>query len=159
MLFRSIVDRLQVGWKSQPEPASMGFEEHNGNLYPFSLADKCRLITESSPWYVPGGGSPWGKPVVPTEMMSVLTEKGGLHLPVRGPSVGLFIDLEVRRHTPVLVGEQYTVTHELVCVGQSKRVESYWTRSDLRAANGTLAATVLLHQGVFKASYAGYPAQ
>jgi len=154
-----IVDRLQVGWKSDPEPTSMGFEESNGNLYPFSLADKCRLITEPSPWYVPGEPSPWGRAVVPTEMLSVLTEKGGLHLPVRGPSVGLFIDLEVKRHAPVFVGEAYTVTHELVCVGQSKRVESYWTRSELRSGAGALVATVLLHQGVFKASYAGYPGE
>lgn len=154
-----IVDRLQVGWKSPVEATSMPFEESNGNLYPFSLADKCRLITEPSPWYVPGEPSPWGRAVVPTEMLSVLTEKGGLHLPVRGPSVGLFIDLEVKRHAPVFVGEQYTVTHELVCVGQSKRVESYWTRSELRSTAGALVATVLLHQGVFKASYADYPSE
>jgi hypothetical protein len=154
-----LVVRLQVGWKSDPEPTSMGFEESNGNLYPFSLADKCRLITEPSPWYVPGEPSPWGRAVVPTEMLSVLTEKGGLHLPVRGPSVGLFIDLEVKRHEPVFVGEAYTVTHELVCVGQSKRVESYWTRSELRSTGGALVATVLLHQGVFKASYAEYPSE
>lgn len=154
-----IIDRLEVGWTSPSEQVSMGFEESNGNLYPFSLADKCRLITEPSPWYVPGGPSPWGRAVVPTEMLSVLTEKRGLHLPVRGPSVGLFIDLEVKRHAPVFVGEQYSVTHELVCVGQSRRVESYWTRSQLRDAAGTPVATVLLHQGVFKASFADYPSE
>jgi len=154
-----IVDRLEVGWTSPSEQVSMGFEESNGNLYPFSLADKCRLITEPSPWYVPGEQSPWGRAVVPTEMLSVLTEKRGLHLPVRGPSVGLFIDLEVKRHAPVFVGEQYSVTHELVCVGQSRRVESYWTRSELRDGAGALVATVLLHQGVFKASYDGYPGE
>jgi hypothetical protein len=91
-------------------------------------------------------------------MLSVLAHKGGVHLPVRGPSVGLFIDLEVRRHRPVFVGEAYTVVHEVVALGQSKRVESYWTRSHLTDAAGVLTATVLLHQGVFKASYAEYPA-
>lgn len=153
-----IIDQLQVGWKTAPEATSMGFQEHNGKLYPFTLEEKCRLITEPSPWYVPGQESPWGRAVVPTEMLSVLTEKGGLELPVRRPSLGLFIDLEVRRHRPVFVGEPYTVTHELVCKGQSKRVESYWTRSRLVDAAGTLVAETLLHQGVFKASFPNYPA-
>ena len=51
-----IVDRLEIGWASPPSTTSMGFDESNGNLYPFSLADKVQLITEPSPWYVPGAG-------------------------------------------------------------------------------------------------------
>lgn len=153
-----IVDRLEVGWVSPAATTRMGFDEHNGNLYPFSLQDKVAAMTEPSPWYVPGGASPWARAVVPTEVLSVLAHKGGVHLPVRGPAVGLFIDLEVKRHAPVLVGDAYTVTHEVVGLGQSRRVESYWTRSRLTAADGSPAATVLLHQGVFKASYAAYPA-
>lgn len=152
-----IVDRLEVGWVSPPSPAEMGFDEPNGNLYPFSLQDKVAAMTEPSPWYVPGGPSPWGRAVVPTEMLSVLAHKGGVHLPVRGPAVGLFIDLEVKRHAPVFVDEPYTVTHEVVGLGQSRRVESYWTRSRVAAADGSPVANVLLHQGVFKASYAAYP--
>lgn len=153
-----IVDRLEIGWRSAPDTTSMTYEDSNGNLYPFSLADKVRLMTEPSPWYVPGEPSPWGRAVVPTEMLSVLAHKGGVHLPVRGPAVGLFIDLEVRRHAPVFVGETYSLTHEVVGVGQSRRVESYWTRTHLTDASGAPVATVLLHQGVFKASYADYPA-
>ncbi|MEQ1698679.1 MAG: hypothetical protein ABMA25_01150 [Ilumatobacteraceae bacterium] len=152
-----IVDRLQVGWVSPPSTTSMGFDESNGNLYPFSLRDKVAAITEPSPWYVPGEPSPWGRAVVPTEMLSVLAHKGGVHLPVRGPAVGLFIDLEVKRHAPVFVDEEYIVTHEVVGLGQSRRVESYWTRSRLTDAAGAPVATVLLHQGVFKASFADYP--
>ena len=153
-----IVDRLEIGWMSPASPASMGYDESNGNLYPFSLADKVRLMTEPSPWYVPGEPSPWDRAVVPTEMLSVLAHKGGVHLSVRGPAVGLFIDLEVQRHAPVFVGDTYSLTHEVVGVGQSRRVESYWTRTRLTAADGSPVATVLLHQGVFKASYAEYPA-
>jgi hypothetical protein len=152
-----IVDQLVMGATSGPFSTSMGFDEHNGSLYPFSLADKLRVITEPSPWYDPAQTSPWGHAVVPTEMLSVLAHKRGGHFPVRGPSVGLFIDLEVKRHAPVLVGEQHSVTHELVAVGQSRRTESYWTRTRLTDMAGQLVATVLLHQGVFKASYAGYP--
>ena len=154
-----IVDRVEVGHTSLSQPTSMGFDEWNGNLYPFSLADKLRAITEPSPWYVPGQPSPWGRAVVPTEMLSVLAHKVGNHLPVRGPSVGLFIDLEVKRHAPVFVDEAYTLTHQVVALGQSRRVESYWTRTTIVDTTGATVCTVLLHQGVFKASYADYPAQ
>jgi hypothetical protein len=153
-----IVDRLEVGWVSPSSTTSMSYDESNGNLYPFSLADKVRLMTEPSPWYTPGAPSPWGRAIVPTEMLSVLAHKSGVHLPVRGPAVGLFIDLEVQRHAPVFVDETYTVSHELVGLGQSRRVESYWTRTRLTDTAGAPVATVLLHQGVFKASYADYPA-
>jgi acyl dehydratase len=153
-----IVDRLAVGWRSAPDTTSMSYNGSNGNLYPFSLADKVRLMTEPSPWYVPGEPSPWGRAVVPTEMLSVLAHKGGVHLPVRGPAVGLFIDLEVQRHAPVFVDETYSLTHEVVGIGQSRRVESYWTRTRLTNVAGEPVATVLLHQGVFKASFAEYPA-
>lgn len=152
-----IVDRLEVGWVSPASTTSMGDQQSNGNLYPFSLADKVRMMTEPSPWYTPGGTSPWGRPVVPTEMLSVLAHKGGVHLPVRGPAVGLFIDLEVKRHAPVFVDEEYSLTHEVVGLGQSRRVESYWTRSRLVSVDGRAVATVLLHQGVFKASFDAYP--
>ena len=154
-----VIDRVEVGMRSGPAPASMSFDERNGDLYPFSLREKLAAITEPSPWYVPGEPSPWGRAVVPTEMLSVLAHRGGVHLPVRRPSLGLFIDLEVRRHAPVFVGEPYTVVHEVVARGQSRRVESYWTRSTLTDGDGAAAATVLLHQGVFKASYPDYPAE
>jgi hypothetical protein len=46
----------------------------------------------------------------------------------------------------------------VVGLGQSRRTESYWVRTTLAdAVTGAPAATVLLHSGVFKESYAGYP--
>ncbi|MET0663492.1 MAG: hypothetical protein ABWZ42_10200 [Ilumatobacteraceae bacterium] len=156
-----IVDQLEIGMtRSNAQPVTMGFDEHNGDLYPFTLRQKLDRITERSRWYEEGGDSPWGRPVVPTEMISVLAHKAGGHFPVRGPAVGLFIDLEVRFvDGPVFVGERYMVEHTIVGIGQSRRVESYWTESTVTAADtGVHAATVLLHQGLFKASYADYPA-
>lgn len=152
-----IIDQLSVGETSQPRRVVMTADGDNGHLYPFSLNDKLARITESSPWY--SGDSPWGRAIIPTEMVSVLAHKDGGVGKVRGPAVGLFIDLEVRMiDGPLFVGEQYDVTHEIVGLGQSRRVESWWTRSDIRrASDGQLAASVLLHQGVFKASYAAYP--
>lgn len=152
-----IVDRLSVGMTSGPHDATMTMEADNGDLYPFSLARKLAAITEPSDWYL--DASPWGGPVVPTEMLSVMAHRSGSGLPVRGPSVGLFVDLEVRRFAPVLVGVELTVEHEVVALGQSRRVESYWTRSTIRDSSRKPIAEVLLHQGVFKASYADYPAE
>jgi hypothetical protein len=155
-----IVDQLEIGMQvSVPEPVTMGFEDHNGTLYPFTLAQKLERITECSSWYLPDGDSPWGAPIVPTEMISVIAHRSNVHLPVRGPAIGLFVDLEVRFvEGPVFVGRPYRVDHTVVGIGQTRRVESYWTESTITdAETGTHAATVLLHQGVFKASYASYP--
>lgn len=156
-----IVDQLEVGMTvAVPEPVAMGFDDHNGSLYPFTLRDKLDKITARSSWYLPDGDSPWsGRPIVPTEMISVIAHRSNAHFPVRGPSIGLFIDLEVRYvEGPVFVGQTYDVHHTLVGLGQSKRVESYWTETTLTdTGSGAHAATVLLHQGVFKASYGGYP--
>jgi hypothetical protein len=155
-----IVDQLEIGMRVVvEEPVTMGLDDHNGSLYPFTLSQKLAKITEPSTWYLPDGDSPWGSPIVPTEMISVIAHRSNAHFPVRGPAIGLFIDLEVRFvDGPVFVGRPYLIEHTLVGLGQSTRVESYWTESTLTdAESGVHAATVLLHQGVFKASYAGYP--
>lgn len=155
-----IVDRLAVGLRSSgPEPVSVDLTTSNGALYPFSLSQKLEAITEPSDWYR-SGDNPWGRPILPFEMISVLAAKSGSDFPVRGPALGLFLDLEIRLEDgPVFVGERYLVEREIVGLSQSRRTESYWTRTTLSdAATGRPAATVLLHSGVFKASYEGYPA-
>jgi hypothetical protein len=156
-----VVDQLEIGMhEAVADPVTMGFDDHNGNLYPFTLAQKLDRITERSSWYDADRDSPWGTPIIPTEMVSVLAHRSGAHFPVRGPAVGLFVDLEVRYvEGPVFVGRPYRIEHTIVGIGQTKRVESYWTESTVvDAETGVHAATVLLHQGVFKASYADYPA-
>ncbi len=156
-----IVDQLEIGMTADPVTVVMDLASHNGALYPFTLADKLERITERSSWYDPDGDSPWGAPIVPTEMISVLAHQAGAHFPVRGPAVGLFIDLEVRFvGGPVFVGRPYEIVHTLVGIGQSRAVESYWTESTVTdVGSGVHAATVVLHQGVFKASYADYPSR
>jgi hypothetical protein len=152
-----ILDRLEIGMRTDVGEQTMTGDDANGHLYPFSLGQKLARITEPHPWY--SGRSPWGGPIVPIEMISVLAFKRSSAFPVRTPSVGLFLDLEVRLHEgPVMVGQPYHVVHELVGLGQSRRTESYWTRTTLTLpSNGRLVASVLLHQGVFKDSYPGYP--
>ncbi|MFN0186899.1 MAG: hypothetical protein ACKVQR_24055 [Aquabacterium sp.] len=156
-----IIDQMQVGQRGPDDVfACVDFDTHLGDLYPFTLADKLDGITERLAAHQRSAVTPWGGPVLPFEMLSVLTGAFGRDagFTARQPSVGLFIDLEVRmRAGPVRVGQRYRLTRELVALSQSKRTESWWTRSTLHDGD-TAVAEVLLHQGVFKASYPGYPA-
>ena len=157
-----IVDQLRVGMRSDDgREASVTHTEPNGPGYPFSLAEKLERITEPHPWYSPSGGatSPWGRAILPMEMISVLSAKAGADWPVRGPALGLFLDLEIRLVAgPVFVDQTYALGREVVGLSQSRRTESYWTRTTLTdTATGAVTAVVLLHSGVFKESYAGYP--
>jgi hypothetical protein len=156
-----IVDQMEVGARDDGEIASLTHDERNGAGYPFSLAEKLDRITEPHPWYTPegGAGSPWGGAVVPMEMISVLAHKGGPRWPLRGPILGLFLDMEIKLiDGPVLVGRDYRLDRELLGLGQSRRTESYWTRTTLTdTTTDRPTGVVVLHAGVFKESYAGYP--
>ena len=156
-----IVDRLEVGMRSDGETVAVDHDTANGNGYPFSLSQKLEKITEPHPWYTKeqGDTSPWGRPIVPMEMISVLAHKSGPNWPVRSPVLGLFLDMEVRLLAgPVFVGQEYALTRELVGLSQSRRTESCWTRTTVTdTASKAKVAEVLLHSGVFKESYPGYP--
>lgn len=157
-----VMDQLEVGMViEQDQPVSIDFASRNGAGYPFSLDDKLARITEPHPWYTAEGaaGSPWGRPVLPFEMISVLANKSGGGFPVRQPALGLFLDLEIRLvGGPVFVGQDYGVRREVVGLSQSRRTESFWMRTTLTdTSTGRAAAIVLLHSGIFKASYPDYP--
>lgn len=156
-----IIDRLEVGMAEEGIVVSVDHDSPNGNGYPFSLAAKVDAITEPHPWYTPDGGkrSPWGRAILPMEMVSVLAHKAGGRWPVRTPSLGLFLDMEITLlDGPVFVGQEYVMRKEIVGRSQSRRTESYWTRSTLTdSTTGRDTAEVLLHSGVFKDSYPGYP--
>ena len=156
-----VIDRLSVGMRDEGAVTSITHHDTNGPGYPFSLSDKLARITEPHPWYTEEGGasSPWGGAIVPMEMISVLANKAGGRFPVRQPALGLFLDLEIRLlDGPVLVGRDYAVAREVVGLSESRRTESWWTLTTLTDVDrGQAVATVLLHQGVFKESYPGYP--
>ena len=158
-----VIDQLEVGMRRDAGEVSVDHTTDNGPLYPFSLDEKLARITEPHPWYTADGGSesPWGRAILPMEMLSVLAHKTGVGWPIRSPALGLFLDLEVRLlDGPVFVGQPYTVESEIVGLGESRRTESYWTRTTLTDVDrGTPVAVVLLHSGIFKESYPGYPAE
>lgn len=156
-----ILDQLEVGMRAEGEVASVDHDTPNGHGYPFSLAQKLERITEPHPWYTAEGAkeSPWGRAILPVEMISVLAHKTGPGWPVRSPVLGLFLDMEIRLVAgPVFAGQDYLLTRELVGLSQSRRTESYWTRTTVTDAGSRVkVAEVLLHSGVFKESYPGYP--
>jgi hypothetical protein len=49
-------------------------EQRMGALYPFSLSEKLARITENSRWYSEADSTPWGRAIIPLEMVSVLVE-------------------------------------------------------------------------------------
>jgi hypothetical protein len=158
-----ILERMTLGLKgAKTEDVQMDFEQHMGALYPFSLAQKLDVITENSPFYSPktAGDSPWGRAIVPLEMISVLAEYSSREAqwPVNGPAVGLFADLEIKLvDGPLFVGEAYRIDREVVALAESRRTESYWIRTNISdVTTGKLKATVLLNHASMKNSYAGY---
>lgn len=157
-----IIDQLEIGMQRSPGEVSVDHATSNGPLYPFSLDDKLARITEPHPWYTAAGAasSPWGRAILPFEMLSVLAHKVGVGWPIRSPALGLFLDLEVRLlDGPVFVGQPYAIESEIVGLGESRRTESYWTRTTITdVERDAPVAEVLLHSGMFKESYPGYPA-
>jgi hypothetical protein len=156
-----ILADLHVGMRgAADERVRMDMEQHMGALYPFSLAQKLGKITEPSPWYHDAQASPWGRPIIPMEMISVLVEHSShqARFPVKGPAVGLFADQEIRLlDGPLFVGEDYVLRREIVALSESKRTESYWTRTRIFDATGERqVAEMLLNHAVLKESYAGY---
>lgn len=157
-----ILERMSVGLKGKVnDPVQMDFEQNMGALYPFSLKQKLACITENSPYYDPATAqsSPWGRAIVPLEMISVLAEYSSQQAawPVNGPAVGLFADLEIKLvNGPLFVGEAYAVEREIACLSESRRTESYWVRTRLKDSDGELKAEILLNHASLKDSYAGY---
>ncbi|MFO1117329.1 MAG: hypothetical protein U1E28_16735 [Beijerinckiaceae bacterium] len=158
-----ILADLKVGMKgAEEERVRMDPDQHMGKLYPFSLNQKLKVITENSPWYSDAKASPWGRAIVPLEMVSVLAEYSSAKakFPVKGPAVGLFADQEIRMiEGPLFVGEEYVIRREIAALSESKRTESYWVRSRIFDASGKKqVAEMLLNHATLKHSYAGYDA-
>lgn len=161
-----ILEHLNIGDKAKnEEPVHMHFDQHLGDGYPFTLADKLTVISERCPWYEAEGAktSPWGKAIIPMEMLSPLTQysDNGITDKAKGPVIGMFADLEVRLiNGPLFVGQDYLLEKEVIGLGESRRTESVWMRTSIRdPETGDLVATSVLNSAYLKASYAHYEAE
>ena len=160
-----ILRDVRVGMRSKRIPVRIDPDQHMGALYPFSLAEKLKAITENSPWYSSRGAesSPWKRAVIPLEMVSVLLSyaKDADPFPVRGPAVGLFADQEIRMlRGPLHVGEPYEIDREVIALSGSRRTESMWVRTRVfTPGEDEVLATMLLNLASLKDSYANYAAE
>lgn len=159
-----ILEHLEVGMTGATEErVRMDPDQNMGALYPFSLNQKLAVITENSPWYSNAAASPWGRPIVPLEMVSVLAQytSHSARFPVKGPAVGLFADQEIRMiEGPLFVGEDYVVRREIVALAESSRTESYWVRTRIFDSGGKRqVAEMLLNHATLKQSFGGYDAE
>ena len=157
---------LRVGQlgAGNPERVRMGLDQHMGAHYPFTLADKLKVITEPCAWYTPEGGtrSPWGRAIIPMEMISVLLGSSMDLAGFRGngPAVGLFAGQEIRLIAgPLFVDHPYALEREIVALSESARTESVWVRTRIRdGVTQALVGEMILNSATLKASYAAYDA-
>jgi hypothetical protein len=155
-----ILHDVRVGMKTGRQSVEMAFDQNMGALYPFTLAEKLKVITEPSSLYRTGEGSPFGRPIIPMEMISVLLQHTARQdrFPTRGPVVGLFADQEIRLvKGPLFVGAAYELEREIVALSGSRRTESLWVKTRLYHPGGDeILATMLLNGASMKESYAPY---
>src|SRR4051812_22540566 len=155
-----ILREVKVGMKTARQTVRMDIDQNMGDLYPFSLADKLKVITEPSAYYLSERASetPWGHPVIPIEMLSVLFQYRAREdrLPIKGPAVGLFADQEIRlMRGPLFAGQEYQTEREVIALSGSRRTESLWVRTTVFSGDDVVA-TMLLNLASIKDSYASY---
>ena len=159
-----ILSDLKVGQlgAGNPESVIMGFDQNMGSMYPFSLAEKLQAITEDHEYYHDANQDalPWEKPVVPLEMISVLTQytSGLSGYRSRGPAIGLFAGQEIKLiNGPIFVDHPYKLEREIVALSESKRTESNWIKTKvIDEVSEQLVAEVILNSATLKDSYEKY---
>jgi hypothetical protein len=157
-----ILQDVKVGMKTRRQTVHMNFDQNMGELYPFSLREKLKVITEPSRLYEVEHATEnkWGRAVIPFEMLSVLFQYCSRQdgLPIKGPAVGLFADQEIRLlDGPLFVGENYELEREIVALSASRRTESLWVRTTVFARQTARpVAAMLLNLASIKESFAGY---
>ncbi|MDG1703381.1 MAG: hypothetical protein P8I46_04100 [Pseudomonadales bacterium] len=155
-----ILSELEVGQlgAGNPEQAQMAFDQNMGAMYPFSLEEKLQKITEQHPYY--SDDNPWGRAVIPLEMISVLTQytSGQSGFRTKGPAIGLFAAQEMKMiNGPLFVDHPYKLEREIIALSESRRTESNWIMTRvIDAQTDTLCAEVILNSATLKDSYANY---
>jgi hypothetical protein len=158
-----ILSELEVGQlgAGNPEQAQMALDQNMGAMYPFSLEEKLQKITEQHPYY--RNDNPWGRAVIPLEMISVLTQytSGQSGFRTKGPAIGLFAAQEMKMiNGPLFVDHPYKLEREIIALSESRRTESNWIMTRvIDAQTDTLCAEVILNSATLKDSYANYEAE
>jgi hypothetical protein len=151
-----ILAGVRIGARSERRTISLPFAQRMGDLYPFSLEEKLRVITEPSAWYARAARSPWGPAVMPVEMISVLCQHIAAEdpFPVSNPVVGLFADQEIRLiDGPLFPDTNYEIEREVIALSATPKTESMWIRSRLfLPGGGAPVAEMDLNQAFLKAS-------
>src|SRR5262249_54301232 len=150
---------VKVGMTTARQSVRMAFDQYMGDLYPFSLRQKLERITEDSILYAGGADNPFGRPIIPLEMLSVLFQYKAREdrLPSRGPAAGLFVDQQIRFvNGPLFVDQDYELGREVVALSGSRRTESLWVRTTVFDSKqpASPVATMLLNHAILKDSYA-----
>lgn len=127
---------LYVGMTSARRRVKLSFEEHLGDMYPFTLRQKLSAITEPSPWYMEAQEqvSPWGRAIIPLEMISVMLRhsSGNFPFPEDYPSVQMFGEQKIEvKHGPFFVNEPYEIQHRVIALKHTKRFDSIWISTDV----------------------------
>ena len=157
-----ILSELSVGQMGagNPESAQMAMDQNMGAMYPFSLKEKLNKITEQHPYYT--DDNPWGRAVIPLEMISVLTQytSGQSGFRTKGPAIGLFAAQEIKMiNGPLFVDQPYKLEREIIALSESRRTESNWIMTRvIDAETDKLCAEVILNSATLKDSYADYEA-
>ena len=158
-----ILSELEVGQlgAGNPEQAQIAFDQNMGAMYPFSLEEKLQKITEQHPYY--SDDNPWGRAVIPLEMISVLTQytSGQSGFRTKGPAIGLFAAQEMKMiNGPLFVDHPYKLEREIIALSESRRTESNWIMTRvIDDQTDTLCAEVILNSATLKDSYADYEAE
>jgi len=140
---------IAAGRKFDPVRVSIPLEQQT---------ERQKVTTEPMDWYT--GDSPWGGPIVmPAPMVQLLYAKSVQTLRGNiGQAVGLFGAIELRNiNGPVMVGQEYTCTGEVIAVGQSPKTEYMWFETGLDDGSGKRIAEMRMLLRWMKASSPLYP--
>jgi hypothetical protein len=158
--YRVILEKVAVGMKRPRVAVRMDPDQTMGDLYPFTLRQKLERVTERSGWNLPEAETPYGAPILPFEMVSVLVHHVAADdpWPLKSPRVDLFVDQEIRLvNGPVLAGHDYELEREVVGISQSRRTESMWIQTKVfEPGTDRLVALMLLNTASMKDSYPAY---
>jgi len=144
-----LLSGIEPGRKFEPVRVSTSLDQQ---------LERSKVTTEPMDWYT--GASPWGGPIVmPAPLVQMLYAKSVQSLRGNiGQAVGLFGAIELRFiNGPVMVGQEYTCTGEVIAVGQSPKTEHMWFETGLDDDSGRRIAEMRMLLRWMKASSPLYP--